>query len=100
MFPVRNLGVEWKMNDWFVARLGYVASTGTQTAEVTNNGVTSENISTIFLPAPGATVGVGFRLGSFSLDATVNEDVLRQGLANIGGSGPTLAYLSASYAIP
>lgn len=100
MFPVWNLGVEWKMNDWFVARLGYVATTGTQTAEVTNNGVTSENISTIFLPAPGATVGVGFRLGSFSLDATVNEDVLRQGLNNIGGGGPTLAYLSASYAIP
>jgi hypothetical protein len=100
IFPLWNLGVEWKMNDWFVARLGYVASTGKQTSETTNNGVTSENISTFFLPAPGATVGVGFRLGSFSLDATVNEDVLRQGLANIGGNGPTLAYLSASYALP
>ena len=62
--------------------------------------MTSETVNTFFTPAPGATVGVGFRLGSFSLDATVNEDVLRQGLANIGGNGPTLAYLSASYAIP
>jgi hypothetical protein len=100
IFPLWNLGVEWKMNDWFVARLGYIASTGKQTSETTAGGVTSETINTIFTPAPGATVGVGFRLGSFSLDATVNEDVLRQGLANIGGNGPTLAYLSASYAIP
>jgi hypothetical protein len=88
------------MNDWFVARLGYVASTGSRTVETTSGGVTSENINTFFLPAPGATVGVGFRLGSFSLDATVNEDVLRQGLNNIGGGGATLAYLSASYALP
>ena len=103
MFPVWNLGMEWKMNDWLVARLGYVASTGKQSSETTSGGVTSETIRTIFLPAPGATVGVGFRLGSFSLDATVNEDVLRQGLNNLGGNGAgaaTFAYLSASYALP
>ncbi|HEX9739958.1 MAG TPA: hypothetical protein VGA29_04215 [Ignavibacteriaceae bacterium] len=51
----------------------------------------------------GATVGVGFMLGNFTLDATVNEDVLRQGLNNLGGNGPganTFAYLSLSYAMP
>jgi hypothetical protein len=100
IFPLWNLGLEWKMNDWFVARLGYIASTGTQTSEITQGGTTSETVNTFFTPAPGATVGVGFRLGSFSLDATVNEDVLRQGLNNIGGGGPTFAYLSASYALP
>lgn len=103
IFPLWNLGAEWKMTDWFVARLGYIASTGKQTSENTAGGVTSETIQTIFQPAPGATVGVGFRLGSFSLDATVNEDVLRQGLNNLGGNGQgaaTFAYLSASYALP
>lgn len=103
IFPLWNLGVEWKMNDWLVARLGYIASTGKQTSETTTGGVTSETVNTFFVPAPGATVGVGFRLGSFSLDATVNEDVLRQGLNNLGGNGPgaaTFAYLSASYALP
>ncbi|NWF90744.1 MAG: hypothetical protein HXY50_14955 [Ignavibacteriaceae bacterium] len=100
IFPLWNLGIEWKMNDWFVARLGYIASTGSQSSETTVGGETGESSQTIFVPAPGATVGIGFRLGSFSLDATVNEDVLRQGLANIGGNGPTLAYLSASYALP
>ena len=91
------------MNDWLVARIGYIASTGKTTTETTTGGTTSETIQTIFIPAPGATVGVGFRLGDFSLDATVNEDVLRQGLNNLGGNGPnaaTFAYLSASYAIP
>lgn len=103
IFPLWNLGAEWKMNDWLVARMGYIASTGKTTTETTTGGTTSELIQTIFVPAPGATVGVGFRLGSFSLDATVNEDVLRQGLNNLGGNGPnaaTFAYLSASYALP
>ena len=35
IFPLWNLGVEWKMTDWFVARLGYIASTGKQTSETT-----------------------------------------------------------------
>lgn len=103
IFPLWNLGAEWNMTDWFVARIGYVASTGKQQTEATSSGVTGETSSTFFSPAPGATVGVGFRLGSFSLDATVNEDVLRQGLNNLGGNGPgaaTFAYLSASYALP
>ncbi len=108
LFPLWNMGIEWKMNDWFVARLGYIATTVKQSNEVGNANVT-ETIATLFPGAVGiqtfngATVGVGFRLGSFSLDATVNEDVLRQGLNNLGGNGPngaTFAYLSASYVLP
>jgi hypothetical protein len=100
------------MTDWFVARLGYVATTVQQSIEsvatqTPANGDINENSITLFpsigtLPGAtnGATVGVGFRLGDFSLDATVNEGVLRQGLNNIGGGGPTFAYLSVSYALP
>lgn len=107
-FPVWNLGIEWNMNDWFVARLGYIATTLKTSTEVGKTNIT-ETIATSFPGLAGirnfngATVGVGFRLGSFSLDATVNEDVLRQGLNNLGGNGPaaaTFAYLSASYALP
>lgn len=100
IFPLWNLGAEWNMTDWFVARMGYVASTGKQTVSTTQGGITRDVITTFFTPPAGATVGVGFRLGSFSLDATVNEDVLRQGFNNIGGGGATFAYLSASYALP
>lgn len=100
-FPIWNLGVEWNMLDWFVARLGYTATTTKVTTETTaSTTTTNETITTGFFGPNGATVGVGFRFGSFSLDATVNEDVLRQGLNNIGGGGPTFAYLSASYAMP
>jgi hypothetical protein len=102
-FPLWNLGLEWKMNDWLVGRLGYIASTHKVTTETPVTGSATdinENVGTQFFGPNGATVGLGFRLGNFSLDATVNEDVLRQGLNNIGGGGPTFAYLSASYAIP
>ena len=106
VFPVWNFGVEWNMNDWFVARFGYLAftiKTSTETAATTTT--VNERIITSFLgpngfAGGGATVGVGFRLDNFSLDATVNEDVLRQGFANIGGTGATFAYLSLSYSIP
>ena len=108
-FPVWNLGVEWNMTDWFVARFGYVALTLKTSTETTATPTTvNETIVTSYLgpngaSGGGATVGVGFRFDNFSLDATVNEDVLRQGLNNVGGNGalaPTFAYLSLSYSIP
>lgn len=99
-FPLWNLGLEWKMNDWLVGRLGYIAATHSVTVETAASPTTiNEAVNTQFGPN-GATVGLGFRLGNFSLDATVNEDVLRQGLNNIGGGGATFAYLSVSYAMP
>jgi len=101
VFPTWNLGVEWNMNDWFVARIGYIASTQSVTTETPASATAiNEMITTQFFGPQGATVGVGFRLGNFSLDATVNEDVLRQGFNNIGGGGPTFAYLSLAYAMP
>ena len=61
----------------------------------------NEFVATFFTtPQRGATVGVGFRFGDFSLDATVNEDVIRQGFNIIGGGGASFAYLTASYAMP
>ena len=105
VFPIWNIGLEWNMTDWLVARLGYVATTAKETIEsnATQTAVTgdkNESIQTLFLGPNGATVGIGLRFGNFSMDATVNEDVLRQGLNNIGGGGATFAYLSVSYALP
>jgi len=110
VFPLWNFGIEWNMTDWLVARLGYTATTAKSTIESstptpTDRNAITEFVSTVttggrFAGPNGATVGLGFRFGNFSLDATVNEDVLRQGLAAIGGTGATFAYLSGSYAIP
>jgi hypothetical protein len=100
-FPVWNIGMEWTMLDWLVARLGYVAVSGNATIQTPGTTGVNEFTTSYFLPASrGFTVGVGFRLGDFSIDATINEDVLRQGLNNIGGGGATFAYLSTSYALP
>lgn len=102
IFPIWNIGVEWSMLEWFIGRLGYIAYTGSSSDEFQNTATSkTEVVSTFFAPSQrGATLGVGFRFGDFSLDATVNEDVLRQGFNTIGGGGPTFAYLTASYALP
>lgn len=101
-FPIWNIGIEWNMLEWFVGRFGYVAYSGSRSDEFPNTATSkTELVQTFFGPSQrGATVGVGFRFGDFSLDATVNEDVLRQGFNTIGGGGPTFAYLTASYALP
>ena len=109
LFPIWNIGMEWSMLDWLVARLGYVALTGSTTFEAntpipTDPNAITESVFTFFNPSQrGVTVGIGFRFGDFSLDALVNEDVLRQGFNNFGGGGATartFAYLSAGYALP
>ncbi len=105
VFPLWNFGMEWDMTSWFVARLGYTAMTSKLTTEspatqTAANDDKNELVQTLFIGPNGATLGVGFRFGDFSIDATVNEGVLRQGLNNIGGGGPTFAYMSVSYALP
>jgi hypothetical protein len=102
IFPLWNFGVEWDLLDWLVGRFGYVSFTGSVTNETAPTATSvDEAVFTFFTPSQrGATVGVGFRFGDFSLDATVNEDVLRQGFNNIGGGGASFAYLTASYAMP
>lgn len=99
-FPHWNIGAEWQMLDWLVGRIGYNVATSKVTTE-TPASVTSKNeiINTSYSPINGGiTLGVGFRFGGFSLDATVNEDVLRQGFNNLGGGGSTFSYLTMSYA--
>lgn len=45
------------------------------------------------------TLGVGFKFGGFSLDATVSEEALRRGLGLIGSADAlnTFGYMTASY---
>ena len=102
VFPIWNLGAEWTVLDWLIARMGYTASTSnntTQTGTVQGGtGITLITENTITQYSPGiATLGLGLRFGDFSLDGTINHDVLRQGLGNIGG-GRTFAYISTNYA--
>ena len=90
--------------DWLYGRIGYIAITGKATNETTTPGSTtevSEFVASFFGPSQrGATLGVGFRFGGFSLDATINEDVLRQGFNIVGGGEPTFVLVTTSYALP
>lgn len=96
LFPVWNLGAEWGMLDWLYARFGYVSMTGSISTESAATSTTVNESGNTFYGPTGAFVGLGFKLGNLSIDGTVNSDVLRQGLANIGGVGATFAYLSIS----
>jgi hypothetical protein len=98
-FPIWNFGAEWRMLDWLIGRIGYRGRTNTISTETVASPTNSnETIITSFDPSVGGlTLGIGFRFSGFSLDAVVNEDVIRQGINNIGGGGPTFAYVSAGY---
>ena len=93
-----NLGAEWSCNSWLTARLGYKTLGGSATIETALGGYKNSVTQSIYGADDGFMFGLGFKLAGLSLDATVNTDVLRQGLNNIGGGGATLGFLSASYA--
>lgn len=98
VFPAWNLGAEWFLTDWLIGRAGYVASTFSETSQNAASSTTvDENTRTNF-GRGDVRLGVGFRFGSFSLDATVNDDVLREGFNLIGGGTKSFAYLSGSFA--
>ncbi len=96
-FPAWNLGAEWYLTNWLIGRLGYVASTYSMTEQSGASATTVNENSRTGFDNGDIRLGVGFRVGGFNLDATINDDVLRQGLNLIGGGTRTFAYLSASY---
>ncbi|MGQ9798583.1 MAG: hypothetical protein ACUVRG_04710 [Ignavibacterium sp.] len=98
VFPAWNLGAEWQFTEWLVGRAGYVASTFSLTNQsIASPTTVDENTRTGFGKGD-VRLGVGFRFGGFTLDATVNDDVLRQGFNLVGGGVRSFAYLSGSFA--
>lgn len=97
-FPIWNLGLEYLATNWLILRCGYYAGDYSQSVE-TAASPTTKNLNEIKGYVPGsATLGLGFRFGTFGLDAAISEQVLREGLNLIGGGKQTFAYISASYA--
>ena len=97
VFPQWNLGAEWYFTNWLIGRMGYVASTFSQTNQAFATSTTVDENSRTGFGEGDVRLGVGLRFGGFNLDATVNDDVLRQGFNLVGGGVRTFAYLSASY---
>ena len=109
--PTINLGAEWMLTDWMSARAGYFRSMGNLKNEAETRGFTGEMTTTLpfsniliggLNPSTWdgiVTLGVGFRFGNFSLDATVSEEALRRGLGLIGAGDNlnTFGYMNAAY---
>ncbi|MFH0736782.1 MAG: hypothetical protein V1773_18275 [bacterium] len=94
-----NIGAEWYCTTWLTARMGYKAYTSSDFAKTKYElGSNNESTRTNYGNDDGFTLGIGFKFEGFSLDATVNDDIIRQGLNNIGGGNATLGFVSVSYA--
>jgi hypothetical protein len=97
-FPGWNLGFEWYLTDWLIGRMGYVASTFSETMQQAVSATTVDEQDFTNFDRGDVRLGVGFRFGGFTLDATVNDQVLREGFNLVGGGTPSFAYLSSSFA--
>lgn len=103
ILPRFNLAGETHIADWLTARFGYSRAVDMNKEETTNGPVTIESnhkwindrnqssVQTISL-------GAGFHFGRFSIDATVSEKWLKEGINFVSGRQNDLfGVVSASY---
>jgi len=109
--PVVNVGGEWWFTDWLAGRAGYYRSIGSVKTKIESTSGTIESNfsfpnSFILIGGVGpsnsdqlVTLGLGFKWGSFALDATVSEQALRRGFGLIGAQDNinTFGYLTTSF---
>ncbi len=99
MFPVWNLGAEFKLTEWLKARAGYQVGTNKNNAQTAASATTKDETTITGHDRTGVTLGLGFKFGNFNLDATVNDQVLLHGFKNLStGAVNTFGFISASYA--
>jgi len=107
LFPMFNVGGEWKFLDWLTGRIGYsrgiVRSKTEVTGKVTSNGTTSNytvedkgESETDYNQT--ITLGLGWHFGRFSLDGLVGERFIQAGPNILSGKKNDLfGVVSASY---
>lgn len=67
--------------------MGYQVGTTKEKQETTATSTTKNEVVQTSFDRNGVTLGLGFKFGKFNLDATVNDEVLRQGLKNFSTGG-------------
>lgn len=99
IFPKFNLGMEWALTDWLVGRLGYSRAVISDNQKYTDTGVSFEVMRTLDSdPVQTITMGLGFQFGRFSIDGTIGEKLLKEGINTVSGKQNNLfGMLSASY---
>lgn len=97
--PQFNFAGETRIADWLTGRFGYSRSIDMAKVEATTSSATS-SYSETFPSNDDQTVslGAGFHFGRFSIDATVSEKWLKQGINFVSGRQNDLfGVISASY---
>jgi hypothetical protein len=97
--PAFNMALETRITDWLTARMGFNKSITSNKFE--NN---TQTFSNLIASSSASTInlGAGFHFGRFSIDATVSERWLKQGVyfisgANSGNNTDMFGMISASY---
>jgi hypothetical protein len=113
-FPLFNLGMEFTFTEWLTGRMGYYRAfhsdniknefSAPGTSSTSESDIPASNSNVFFGSLTGVdnsliTLGLGFKFGSFALDATVSEDALRRGFGLIGSQDNmnSFGYMTASY---
>ena len=97
--PRFHLAGETSIADWLTARFGYSRSVNMNKAEYKSGSITIER-NEIFPSSSVQTIslGAGFHFGRFSIDATVSERWLKEGINFVSGKQNDLfGVVSASY---
>ena len=93
--PGFNMAVETRIADWLTGRMGF--SKAVNTGDFENNTQTFSNLIESSV-ASTFSMGAGFHFGRFSIDATVNERWLKNGINFVSGQSSELfGEMSASY---
>jgi len=97
--PMFNLGLEWGFTDWLTGRLGYSRAVVSEAVTVTAVSPNTEwNSQYPTNPNQTITMGLGFHFGRFSIDGTIGERLLKNGIYVVNGNTSDLfGIISASY---
>jgi hypothetical protein len=109
IFPRWNFGAEWPILKWLDVRLGYFASSGSETVESPASATTTSSMSRgqanlyspIFdevfsnQPPSGVTAGASAHIGRFSADAMLTLDALHSATLNV--LNQTFGFVTFSY---
>jgi hypothetical protein len=100
VLPRFNLAGETSIAEWLTARFGY--SRSVTMVKIEQNPFAGRTIETNYLEASDyaqtVSLGAGFHFGRFSIDGTVSERWLKEGINFVsGGDNDLFGVISASY---
>ncbi len=109
--PRWTIGAEWPVVKWFTARLGYFASSGSETTEqkltATTTSTTTLGKADLYspffgspnsgVPTSGLNVGASFVIARFTIDAVVSTIALHDPFAGFARSDGMFGFMTLSY---